>query len=89
MQATEADHGPTYSIVVSVFAIVILSVLGSLYKSNHHTLVGSVEDPEDGAVVAKTVFGAVMVYAVCIRSLWTRAGFHGTPMHRRESIPFY
>jgi hypothetical protein len=52
------------SIVVSVFAIVILSVIGALFKSNHHSMMGSTEDPENGAAVAATVFSAVIVYVV-------------------------
>ncbi|TVY34857.1 Uncharacterized protein LSUB1_G005409 [Lachnellula subtilissima] len=52
-----------YSIVVSVFAIVILSVIGALFKANNHSMVGTVEDPENGAAVAATVFSAVIVYA--------------------------
>ncbi|KAF2669393.1 hypothetical protein BT63DRAFT_479244 [Microthyrium microscopicum] len=49
-------------IVVSVFAIVILSILGSMFKNGHHTVMGSTEDPVDGAAVAGTIFGAVFVY---------------------------
>jgi hypothetical protein len=47
-----------------VFAIVILSVLGLLFKGNHPELVGGEEDPEDGPAVAATVFTAVIIYAV-------------------------
>ena len=50
--------------VISVFAIIILSVLGGLYKKNHHEMVGGIEDPEDGPAVAGTIFTAVIVYAV-------------------------
>jgi hypothetical protein len=50
-----------------VFAIVILSTLGLLYRANHPELVGGDEDPEDGATVAATVFTAVIIYAV---SFW-------------------
>ena len=55
------------SIVISVFAIVILSVIGALFKSNHHSLMGSTNDPpvNQGPAVAATVFSAVIVYAVC------------------------
>jgi ribonuclease kappa len=49
---------------MSAFAIVILSVIGLLFKSNHHSMMGSTEDPPDGAAVAATVFSAVVVYAV-------------------------
>ena len=49
---------------MSVFAIVILSIIGALFKANHHSMMGSTEDPKDGAAVAATVFSAVIVYAV-------------------------
>ncbi|OAL51418.1 hypothetical protein IQ07DRAFT_586930 [Pyrenochaeta sp. DS3sAY3a] len=49
-------------IVVSLFAIVILSVIGSLFKSNSNVMMGSEEDPKDGAAVAGAVFGAVFIY---------------------------
>jgi ribonuclease kappa len=49
---------------MSVFAIVILSVIGALFKTNHHSMMGSTNDPQDGAAVAATVFSAVIVYAV-------------------------
>lgn len=52
------------SIVISCFAIVILSVIGALFKANHHSMMGSKKDPEDGNVAAGTVFSAVIVYAV-------------------------
>ncbi|OJJ48833.1 hypothetical protein ASPZODRAFT_149825 [Penicilliopsis zonata CBS 506.65] len=50
-------------VVISLFAIVILSVLGSLFKSNNHAYTGSEEAPEDGAAVAASIFTAVIVYA--------------------------
>ncbi|KAE8355528.1 hypothetical protein BDV28DRAFT_146087 [Aspergillus coremiiformis] len=49
--------------IISLFAIVILSVLGSLYKSEHHGFTGSEGEPEDGGVVAASIFTAVFVYA--------------------------
>ncbi|KYK58568.1 hypothetical protein DCS_05585 [Drechmeria coniospora] len=49
--------------VISLFAIVILSILGGLYRSGHEEFVGGREDPEDGEVVAGTIFTAVIVYA--------------------------
>ncbi|KAK0126156.1 hypothetical protein ONS95_007774 [Cadophora gregata] len=51
-------------IVISCFAIVILSVIGALFKANHHSMTGTIEDPENHAAVAATVFSAVIVYAV-------------------------
>jgi ribonuclease kappa len=50
--------------VLSVFAIVILSIIGALFKSNNHAMMGSTDDPKDGAAVAATVFSAVIVYVV-------------------------
>ena len=52
------------SIVISVFAIVILSAIGSMFAKGHHTMMGSEEDPKDGGKVAAAVFGAVAVYGV-------------------------
>jgi hypothetical protein len=49
---------------VSVFAIVILSIIAGLYRSGHEEFVGGQEDPEDGKAVAGTIFTAVIVYAV-------------------------
>lgn len=53
--------------MVSVFAIIILSILGSMFKSGNHVVMGSDKDPEDGAAVATAVFGAVAVYGVSAR----------------------
>ncbi|ORY66331.1 uncharacterized protein BCR38DRAFT_177543 [Pseudomassariella vexata] len=50
-------------VVVSAFAIVILSIIGALFKSKHHELAGGTEDPENTDAVASTVFIAVLVYA--------------------------
>ncbi|KAJ5672478.1 hypothetical protein N7507_001605, partial [Penicillium longicatenatum] len=50
-------------VVISVFAIVILSVLGSLYGSNNHAFTGSEGEPEDGPAVAASIYVAVLVYA--------------------------
>ncbi|KAH7359748.1 hypothetical protein BKA66DRAFT_500374 [Pyrenochaeta sp. MPI-SDFR-AT-0127] len=49
-------------IVLSVFAIVILSTIGALFKSNSNVVMGSEEDPKDGGAVAGAVFGAVFIY---------------------------
>ncbi|KAK3341506.1 hypothetical protein B0T25DRAFT_573878 [Lasiosphaeria hispida] len=66
--------------VISIFAIIILSVLGILFKANHPELVGGDEDPENGPEVAATVFIAVMVYA----GFLVFCGFQGL-LHVRES----
>ncbi|KAK1754893.1 hypothetical protein QBC47DRAFT_203443 [Echria macrotheca] len=68
------------SVVISVFAIVILSTLGFLYKANHPELVGGDEDPADGAKVAATVFTAVFIYA----GFLVFCGLQGL-LHIRES----
>lgn len=53
-----------HSIVISIFGIVILSTIGSMFATNHHSMMGANDDPEDGKAVATAVFGAVVVYAV-------------------------
>jgi len=53
-------------IVMSVFAVVILTTIGILFQTSNHSVMSGVGDPEDGPVVARTVFGAVIVYAVFI-----------------------
>ncbi|QDS69835.1 hypothetical protein FKW77_000135 [Venturia effusa] len=63
-------------IVISAFAIVILSVIGALFKSNNHTMMGSTEDPKDGAAVAATVFAAVAVYGGFLVFCATQAFLH-------------
>ncbi|EON65958.1 hypothetical protein W97_05200 [Coniosporium apollinis CBS 100218] len=75
-------------IVVSCFAIVILSIIGSLFKSNNHSMMGSTDDPEDGKAVAAAVFGAVGVYAIflvfCSSQAWLHMRARGT--ERRGGI---
>lgn len=55
-----------HSTVISAFAIIILSVLGGLYRGNHHEFVGGKGDPTPSETpeVAATIFIAVLVYAV-------------------------
>lgn len=47
---------------MSMFAIVILSTIGALFKTNSNTVMGGEEDPKDGSAVAGVVFGAVFIY---------------------------
>ncbi|KAF2128666.1 hypothetical protein P153DRAFT_292808 [Dothidotthia symphoricarpi CBS 119687] len=67
-------------IVLSVFAIVILSVIGSLFKTSSNTMMGTDQDPEDGAGVAGAVFGAVAIYL----GFFVFCGFQAF-LHIRES----
>ncbi|KAI1134386.1 hypothetical protein F5Y05DRAFT_417258 [Hypoxylon sp. FL0543] len=67
-------------VVISVFAIVILSILGGLFRSNHHEFVGGTDDPKDGKAVAGTVFTAVIVYAAFL----VFCGLQGL-LHLREN----
>jgi ribonuclease kappa len=48
--------------VLSAFGVVILSVIAYLFDIGHETMVGSINDPEDGKAVAKTVGVAALVY---------------------------
>ena len=72
-QADPCSSSATRSTVISAFAIIILSVLGGLYRGNHHEFVGGKEDPQPSETpeVAATIFIAVLVYAVS-RSVWRR-----------------
>ncbi|KAF5018388.1 hypothetical protein F66182_9639 [Fusarium sp. NRRL 66182] len=54
--------------VVSVFAIIILSVIAALYRAGHEEFTGGVDDPEDNKAVSGTIFTAVLVY-VCVLQL--------------------
>ncbi|KAF2404819.1 hypothetical protein EJ06DRAFT_526875 [Trichodelitschia bisporula] len=67
-------------IVVSVFAIIILSTIGTMFKNNNHIMMGKAEDPKDGKAVGAAVFGAVAVYlgflVFCASQAW---------LHVRES----
>jgi ribonuclease kappa len=48
--------------VVSAFGVVILSVLAGLFYNSHETMMGSITSPSDGKGVAKTIFGAIVLY---------------------------
>ncbi|KAM3503028.1 hypothetical protein MY10362_004455 [Beauveria mimosiformis] len=50
--------------VVSVFAMVILSVLAIVYRTGHEEFVGGNEDPtpEEGVAISGTILTAVFVY---------------------------
>ncbi|KAL7275150.1 hypothetical protein RUND412_001912 [Rhizina undulata] len=72
------------SIVLSIFAIVILSVIGLLFDRGHETMMGSTEDPTDGKAVAGTIFTAVGVYGVCPPPILPLLGFPKFPVVCRE-----
>jgi len=63
-------------LVLSIFAVVILSVIGALFQTNHHSMVGSTADPPNGPAVAATAFTAVGVYAVFILFCGFQAYLH-------------
>lgn len=48
--------------ILSTFAVVILTVLALLFRANHESVMGSINDPEDGKAVSNTIFAAVFVY---------------------------
>ncbi|KAI5854620.1 hypothetical protein BZA05DRAFT_370638 [Tricharina praecox] len=60
--------------IISVFAILILSVIGLLFRNRHESMMGSINDPTDGKAVAATIFASVVVYAVflvfCAGQAW-------------------
>lgn len=72
----EPQLNPPHSIVVSIFGILILSSIGGLFRSGHHSMMGSDEDPKDGKAAAGAIFGAVVVYAVFLVFCASQALLH-------------
>lgn len=64
MKAVVSSGKAYFCTIISIFGIIILSVLGYLFNIGHESMVGSINDPENGKEVAKTIFGAVIVYLV-------------------------
>ncbi|PGH31041.1 hypothetical protein GX50_06199 [[Emmonsia] crescens] len=62
--------------IISIFAVIILSILGSLFKSNHHSITGSTKDPDNGPAVAASIFTAVVVYAFFVVFCGVQAFLH-------------
>ncbi|AWU74571.1 uncharacterized protein C5L36_0A11530 [Pichia kudriavzevii] len=50
--------------VISAFGVVILSVLAALFYVEHESMMGSITSPSDGKGVAKTITGAIILYAI-------------------------
>ncbi|EGP85148.1 unnamed protein product [Zymoseptoria tritici ST99CH_1A5] len=71
-------------IVISIFAIVILSTIGGMFANNNHSLMGSKEDPKDGAKVATAVFSAVAVYGAFLLFCGCQAILHKRASRRGE-----
>jgi len=44
-------------------------------QSNHHTMMGSTDDPKDGKAVAGSIFAAVVVYAVGLSTFFLAVSF--------------
>lgn len=62
MKAVVSTGKAYFCTILSIFGVVFLSIIGFLFKTGHESMMGSINDPEDGDAVAKTVFGAVFVY---------------------------
>ncbi|KIW96456.1 uncharacterized protein Z519_03525 [Cladophialophora bantiana CBS 173.52] len=73
--------------ILSVFAIVILSIIGSLFARDHHSMMGLEGDPEDGGAVAGSIFIAVAVYAA--RHSWYSVDFKLGCMFERVGGALY
>ncbi|CDR37998.1 CYFA0S01e20010g1_1 [Cyberlindnera fabianii] len=50
--------------VLSAFGTIILAFIGYLFSSNHESMMGSINDPEDGKAVAHTIYLSALVYLV-------------------------
>ncbi|ODV66910.1 hypothetical protein HYPBUDRAFT_152916 [Hyphopichia burtonii NRRL Y-1933] len=62
MKAVVSTGKAYFCTILSAFAVVILSFLGYLFQTGHESMMGSINDPKDGAAVAHTIFNAVFVY---------------------------
>ena len=63
-------------------------------QTNHHSMMGSINDPKDGKAAAKTVFTAVLVYVVRPSSLDLRGSspqlrFFHVPMDSRKTMGWH
>ncbi|KAI3332014.1 hypothetical protein HD806DRAFT_479116 [Xylariaceae sp. AK1471] len=67
-------------VVISFFAIIILSIIGGLYRSKHHAFVGGAEDPDNTDEVSTTIFTTVIVYV----AFFVCCGLQGV-LHMREN----
>lgn len=67
------------STVISVFAMVILSIIGSLFARNHHMVMGLDEDAEDHKAVASSIFITVAIYGVCHTAMCLRVSADKMP----------
>jgi ribonuclease kappa len=50
--------------VISLFAIVILSILGHLFSIEHRSMMDEDDSPPKGGPVAATIYATVFVYVV-------------------------
>ncbi|KAK6542526.1 hypothetical protein TWF694_006476 [Orbilia ellipsospora] len=62
--------------VVSFFAVIILTVIGLLFKAEHEVVAGKLSDPDKPQVAAATIFGAVAVYGAFFAFCGCQAWLH-------------
>ncbi|KAF8603522.1 hypothetical protein BDV93DRAFT_523292 [Ceratobasidium sp. AG-I] len=62
--------------VISVFGVVILTVMGYGFSNNWPALMGSVHDPKNGAAVGSTCYAAAVIYAAMIAFCGCQLGLH-------------
>ncbi|CCE64818.1 hypothetical protein TPHA_0I03170 [Tetrapisispora phaffii CBS 4417] len=82
MQPIVSGGSAWFCTVLSAFGVVILSVIAHLFKTNHESFVGSINDPEDGPAVAHTVYLAALVYL----GFFVFCGFQIYLIKRKPSI---
>ncbi|UZJ52244.1 hypothetical protein CBS101457_001564 [Exobasidium rhododendri] len=62
--------------VLSIMGILILTVFGYGFSHNWEALMGSTEDPEDGAAVGRTCYIAALVYGAFVGFCGCQLGVH-------------
>ncbi|KAL0245584.1 hypothetical protein I315_03986 [Cryptococcus gattii Ru294] len=62
--------------VFSIFGIIILVALGSLFSRRVEVLTGSVNDPADPDLVASTCYAAAVIYAIFVAFCGVQMAVH-------------
>ncbi|CAI4216691.1 unnamed protein product [Parascedosporium putredinis] len=79
-----------YCVFISVFAVIILGVIASLFHSGHESMVGRIDDPPTDAIpaVVSTISAAIFVYALQIDGIALRLRHGLVRVNPREQMAY-